>query len=114
MLSLFAAVTLVAAQDVATPTLNPQQSTALRCGVVFALGARKQQDGDPVAARWPALEERGKEFFVRVTARLIDETGASRDALSAIAMREVPSLQTEGALAGAMTQCLPLLDAAGL
>lgn len=114
MLSLLAATTLVAAQDPAPPSLDPQQATALRCGVVFALGARLQQEGDPAAAGWPALGTRGKEYFVRVTARLMDETGASRDALAAIAMKEVPALQSEGAMAAAMAQCLPLLDAAGL
>lgn len=101
----------------ATPpplALTPPQATAVRCGVAFALGARLQAAGDPAAARWPALGTRGREYFVRVTAKLMDETGASREALAAIATREVAPLQAEGALAAAMSQCLPLLDAAGL
>lgn len=114
MLSLLAAVTLVAAPDAATPALNPQQATALRCGVVFALGAKMQEEGSAATAGWPALGTRGKEYFVRVTARLMDETGASRDALAAAAMKEVPALQASGAMTAAMSQCLPLLDAAGL
>jgi hypothetical protein len=114
MLSLLAAVALVAASDAAAPVLNPQQASALRCGVVFALGARMQSEGVAQAAGWPPLGTRGKEYFVRVTARLMDETGASRDALAGIAMQQIPALEGKGAVSEAMSQCLPLLDAAGL
>ena len=112
MLTILAALTL-AGQPVA-PTLTPPQTAALRCGVVFALATRMQAEGDPAAGRWPVLGARGKEYFVRVTAKLMDETGASRDAIAALATREVPPLQAEGAMAAAMTGCLPLLDASGL
>lgn len=112
MLTLLAAVTLVAAPAV-EPALTPPQADALRCGVVFALGARLQADKAPVAARWPALGTRGKEYFVRVTARLMDDTRASRETLAAMAMRHVPGLSTPAAVAAAMPGCLPLLDASG-
>ena len=114
MLTFLAAATLAAAPAAAEPTLTPPQATALRCGVVFALGARLQAEGDPAAAGWPKLESRGKVFFVRVTAQLIDDTGASRQAVSALAMRYIPALQAKGAMSAAMPACLPLLTASGL
>jgi hypothetical protein len=118
MLTFLAAVTLAAAPapNAAStqPALTAPQASALRCGVVFALGAKLQAERDPVAADWPPLGARGKEFFVRVTAQLMDDTGASREALAALAMRELPALQAKGAMATAMPGCLPLLTASGL
>ena len=110
MLSLLAAALTLAA----APVLTPPQAQALRCGVVFALGARLQDDKSPLAAGWPPLGARGKEYFVRVTARLMDDTGADREVLTALAMREAPALSDPRALAAAVPGCLPLLDAAGL
>lgn len=112
MLTVLTALTLAAA-PAAEPMLTPPQAEALRCGVVFALGARLQADRAPVAARWPALGTRGKEYFVRVTARLMDDTGASRETISALAMRHVPALTDPAAVAAAMPGCLPLLEASG-
>lgn len=115
MLTILAALTLTAAAPAAAePVLTSPQAAALRCGVVFALGARLQEDKAPSAVGWPPLATRGKEYFVRVTARLMDDTGASREVLSAMAMRHVPALSDPRALADAMPGCLPLLDAAGL
>ena len=113
MLTFLAALTLAAA-PAGEPVLTPPQAEALRCGVVFALGARLQNDKSPTAAGWPPLGARGREYFVRVTAKLMDDTGASREALSALAMREAPALGEPRALAAAMPGCLALLDAAGL
>lgn len=112
MLTLLSALTLAAAPG--PLALNPQQATALRCGVVFALGARLQQDRRAAAADWPDLQTRGKEFFVRVTAKLMDETGASREAVSARAGQEVAALPSDAAVIAAVPGCLPLLGAAGL
>ena len=109
-----AAASAAAAPVAAPPALTPPQAEALRCSVVFALGARMQAESAPQAAGWPPLGTRGKEYFVRVTARLMDDTGASRETLAALASREVAALQAEGAMAAAMPGCLVLLDAAGL
>jgi hypothetical protein len=113
MLTILAAVTLAAAPAGAEPALTPPQAEALRCGVVFALGAKLQADKAPLAAGWPPLTTRGKEYFVRVTAQLMDDTGASRETLAAMAIRQVPALSEPEALAAAMPGCLPLLDASG-
>ena len=117
MFTLLAAFTLAAVppeanQPVGEPTLTPPQAAALRCGVVFAIGARMQADRNPGAASWPPLATRGKEYFVRVLAQLIDDTGASRDILATMAAREVPALKDAPAIAAAMPACLALVDAA--
>jgi hypothetical protein len=111
MISVLAALTLAAAPS---PALAPPQAVALRCGVVFALGARMQADGKPAAAAWPVLATRGREYFVRVFARLMEDTAATRDQLVAMAGEEAASLQGDASVAAAMPACLPLLDAAGL
>ena len=117
MLTILAALTLatttVPAQAAALPARTPPQTRALRCSVVFARGARMQADRNPAAAGWPPLALRGKDYFVRVLARLMDDTGAGRDALAALAARELPGLKTDSALAAAMPGCLSLLDASG-
>ena len=80
---------------------------------ITTAGARLQADGSPLAAGWPALGTRGKEYFVRVVARLMDDTKASRETLSAMAMRHVSTLSDPRATSAAMPECLPLLDASG-
>ena len=112
MLTFLAALTLAAA-PAAEPVLTPPQAAALRCGIVFALGAKMQADKVPLAAGWPPLDTRGKEYFVRVTAKLMDDTGASREVLAAMAMRQVAALSDPRATAAAMPGCLPLLEASG-
>lgn len=114
MLAFLAATALAAVAPAPTPALTPQQSAALRCGVVFARGARMQTDRRPDSAAWPPLETRGREFFVRVMARLMDDTGAGRGQLSALADRESRALTDDATVAAAMPACLGLLDAAGI
>lgn len=53
--------------------------TAVTCAVVFGIIASEQQRGVAGADRFPPLAERGKEFFVQVGARLIDERQFGRD-----------------------------------
>lgn len=110
------ALTLAAAPGpaAAPPVLTSPQAAALRCGVAFAVGARMQADGVGAAAGWPPLATRGREYFVRVLARLIDDTGASRETLAGMAAREAPALQEPAAVAAAMPACLALLDASGV
>lgn len=92
--------------------LSLQQSTALKCSAAFALGAAMQARGE--GAQWPALGERGREFFVRVSAQVMDETGRSRDQVAAELTGQAKSLAEPGALAAAMPPCLLLLEASGL
>jgi hypothetical protein len=92
--------------------LSLQQSTALKCSAAFALGAAMQAKGE--GAQWPALVMRGREFFVRVSAQVMDETGRTRDQVAAELTGQAKSLGEPGALAAAMPPCLLLLDASGL
>lgn len=118
MLTLLAAVALAAAPSAATgptpPPLTAAQSAALRCGVVFALGARMQAESKPAAAGWPPLGVRGREYFVRVSAAIMAETGASRETLQLMAAAQLPTLADDAAVAAALPGCLSLLAAAGL
>lgn len=92
--------------------LSVPQATALKCSAAFALGAAAQARGEGGA--WPALGERGREYFVRASARIMDDTGWSRDRVAGRLAEEARALRPPAALAAAMPPCLTLLDAAGL
>ena len=78
-LALAALVPAARAQTPPAPELTAQQTTALRCSVAFALAADGQAKGDPAMAEYPALGERGREFFVRSSAQIMDQTGMTRE-----------------------------------
>jgi hypothetical protein len=92
--------------------LSIQQQAALKCSAAFALGAAAQARGD--ATRWPELGLRGREFFVRTSAAIMDETGRSRDQVAAELGEQARVLARDRALAAAMPPCLLLLDASGI
>ena len=98
------------------PQLSLEQATGLRCGVAFALVAQGQQAGDPAALAYPAMDPRGKEFFVRFMAALMEDPRFSRDLVTSLAMRETEELARGGpeALSAVMPACLQLLDLSGL
>ncbi len=125
MLSFVSALALVAAQAASAtpveqapspplPALSAPQAAALRCGVVFAMGAKMQAAGKPAAASWPPLDTKGREFFVRSAARIMEETGADRAAIQALAAVQLSTLKNDAAVADAVPGCLVLLEAAGL
>lgn len=107
MILYLTALASLAAQDV--PQLSLEQRMLVRCSAAFALAAHSQAEGDPEMARYPDLSERGREFFVRVSARLMDETGMDREALAATMAREANSIVSENTLGDIMPVCLPLL-----
>ncbi|MCT2557567.1 hypothetical protein N0B51_01090 [Tsuneonella sp. YG55] len=92
--------------------LSMQQQAALKCSAAFALGAAEQAQGRNKA--WPLLAERGKEFFVRSSAAIMDETGWTRDQVADELTAQARDLRRPGALEAAMQPCLLLLDASGL
>ncbi|MFM6930860.1 MAG: hypothetical protein ACKOUT_01295 [Novosphingobium sp.] len=116
---LLSALPAAAQAPMAAPKLNLAQETSLRCSAAFGLIAYDQKRGAPGADAFPPLGERGREFFVRTTARLMDETGASRETVQALLKVRVAELQKgamESANPGEFTgrtvrACLPLLDA---
>ena len=97
------------------PDLTLEQSGALRCSVAFGLVPKAQRAGADGAAGYPVLAARGQEFFVRTTARLMDELGADRRTIMGLVMREHTALaETPEQLDEVMPACLMQLDAAGL
>ena len=102
-----------AAQDAAPlKPLSLEQRTAVRCSAAFAIVAVLQQRGEH--REWPPLAERGREFFVRVSTQIMDETGRSREEVADALTAQARELSDPATLSAAMPPCLLLLDAAGL
>jgi hypothetical protein len=95
-----------AQQAPTTPALNLQQNMLLRCSAAFALGQRLQQANAPEAAGWPPLAAGGREFFVRSSARLMDEAQLSREQIVTLLTQASQDLAREGQLAKVMPICL--------
>lgn len=112
----------VAAQEPAPTPPTLEQAMLLRCSAAFAVVAGEQQRGVPRAQAYPALAERGREFFVRAGARLMDERKLSREQIEAAVRTEATALQDGAARASdpdkylddVMRPCLVVLDASGL
>ena len=99
---------------VPTPVLSQESRALLRCSAAFALVSRRQADGDPAALRWPVLEIRGREFFVRSLAQLMDKTGPDRGSVAMLAQAEAAALQTSGESDTVMPACLVMLESSGV
>ena len=119
MLNRFAALALLfaaplLAQDVPAPLppLTIAQQTSLRCSAAFAMVAAGQAKGEADTLSYPSLAKRGREYFVRVAARVMDETGATREQLQALMLGEATAIRAEGpkSLSALMPPCLMLLD----
>jgi hypothetical protein len=98
----------------AEPELDLEQTMAMRCSIAFALVADMQVVGEEAGLAYPAIEERGREYFVRTMARLMDETGLDRDELRVVLDREVAEVRVGGMVEEIMPACLVGLDASGL
>lgn len=119
MITPFIAALLAAQPAPASPpppaaALSQGSRALLRCSAAFALVSRRQANGDPVALRWPALEVRGREFFVRSLAQLMDETGLDRDGIAWLAGAEAKALQDSGEADKVMPSCLVMLESSGV
>ncbi|MCB2066843.1 MAG: hypothetical protein KDE15_09420 [Erythrobacter sp.] len=97
------------AQDAAAPPLNLEQRMLLRCSAAFALVAGGQERGEAQALRWPAMGERGREFFVRAAAQVMDQAHLDRDQLAAALQAEADDITASGTLDQVMPPCLALL-----
>ena len=115
------AATPLAAQPTGTlPKLTLAHQTALRCSTAFALVAADQARALPYAAAYPPLAQRGREFFVRSTAKLMDDAVVTRAQVTELTRRSMSDLQAElarapnrvAALGMVMTPCLSILDGA--
>jgi hypothetical protein len=94
------------------PPLTIARQTSLRCSAAFAMVAAGQAKGEADALAFPPLAKRGREYFVRVAARLMDETGFTREQLQVLMLREATAIRAEGpkSLTALMPPCLMLLD----
>jgi hypothetical protein len=126
MITSILAAALVAASPVspsASPSVSPSSEpqslsqshrALLRCSAAFALVSHQQAAGDAQARKWPDLGERGREFFVRALAQLMDETGMDRETIAAAARAEAGELATRGDTGKVMPGCLMMLEASGV
>lgn len=96
------------------PRVSLDQKTALRCAAAFAIVADGQSRGNAEAIKWPALGERGREFFVRVSAQLMDEAGFQRAQVAGLIQREAQDLRDTGETQQVMPSCLLLLETSGI
>lgn len=93
--------------------LSLEQRTALRCSAAFAIVSTAQEQGG--VSEYPSLDQRAREFFVRSSARIMDEAGLDRAGITALMQAEAQDLVgTPGRLDAVMPACLALLDASGL
>lgn len=98
----------------APPTLSIEQNAALRCAAAFALTSEAQARGDAAATALPPLAGRGREYFVRVSAKLMDELELDRPRLSSLLRGHAVALVESKDATAVARACLPMLDAAGL
>ena len=99
------------AQVAPPPQLSLEHRMLLRCSAAFALVARWQQAGIAEFVQYPPLDERGREFFVRASAKVMDEAKLDREAIQAALVVEAQSLLPPGAVAAIMPACLSALEA---
>ena len=93
--------------------------TAVRCGALFGIIHSEQKRGVASALEYPPLEVRGKEFFVRTAARLMDERHLTREEVGARFKAETEQRQAEvfaapdpaAAVTASAAPCFALLDA---
>lgn len=93
--------------------LTLEHRTALRCAAAFAITANLQQQGE-ASGDYPPMAERGREFFVRSAARVMDDTGMDRAGVANVLAGEAQQLADADAREAIMPACLLLLDASGV
>lgn len=94
--------------------LSQENRALLRCSAAFALVSHGQANGNEAALKWPQLETRGREFFVRSLAQLMDQTGLDRTGISALVSREAQRIVDSDEIEQIMPACLVMLRASGV
>ncbi len=113
-IALLVLAALAAQPATPAPQLSIEQRTGLRCAAAVALVAQAQARGDAEALSLPPLAVRGREFFVRFSAQLMDDTGMTRDAVAGLLAAEAQVLGAGGGVRQVMPACILLLDASGI
>ncbi|MDZ4139050.1 MAG: hypothetical protein U0975_07330 [Erythrobacter sp.] len=112
--SFFAAALMLQAAPTQTTVLSQENRALLRCAAAFAIVANGQAIGDPTAGQWPDLATRGREFFVRAMAQLMDQTGLDREGIAWLAGFEAKALRDSGETDRLMPSCLLMLESSGV
>ncbi len=99
---------------VTEPSLTEENRAVIRCSAAFALIAARQDDGDPDAQQWPALTERGREFFVRSLAGIMDQHSLDRRQIASLVRAESLRMHDTDQPNQLMPACLLMLDATGV
>ena len=95
--------------------LSLEQRTAIRCSSLFAIVARQQEAGDAEALEYPPMMPRGREFFVRTMAKMMEDPAFDRERVRDLLADEALALAGDReAQAAAIPPCLALLDLAEL
>ena len=97
------------AAQTAAPKLPPEVQTGLRCAALFSIVAAEQARQG--ARDWPPITQRGREFFVRISARAMDVGKLDRPALQALMRGEVAAVRKSETRAALKAPCLAMLDA---
>lgn len=113
---MFITALALAVQSAPAPAaaLSIEQQTAVRCAAAFAMTARAQARGEADALSLPPMAERGREFFVRVAAQLMDETGMDRQQVSAVLAAQAAAVAGSGETVAVARSCLPFMEAAAI
>ena len=119
---LLAALAAAPAAAQEPPPFTLEHRMLLRCSAVFAIVAAEQQRGVASALAYPPLTERGREYFVRSSVRLMDDLELTREQVEASLRTEVEGLRKASAEAvepaayidSVMQPCLSALEASAL
>ena len=113
LLPLAALVAVPVAAQTPAPQVNLEHRMLLRCSAAFAMVAHAQGTGDAAALRYPDMAQNGREFFVRASARVMDEAQLTREQIATALASEARDIRDAGTLDEVMPICLPMLAAAG-
>ena len=101
-----------AAAQVGPPReLSLEHRMLLRCSAAFAIVAERQERGEARGSAYPPLRQRGREFFVRAMAKLMDEARLDRTRVTEELTREALAMRAGSAADEVMPACLAALDA---
>lgn len=94
-----------------------EQAAAARCAIAFATVSRWQTAGDARGQAYADIAGGGREFFVQVMAKLMDEAGLTREDVVALTARGVEEHDRPGGdarISAMMPTCRAMKSAAGL
>ena len=108
-LALSAAAAPLPIQAQAPQGITLEHRMLLRCSAAFALVAHGQETGEAQAITFPPIGARGREYFVRAIARVMDDTGMDREAVRDELTQEAQRLAEGDGLDRIMPPCLSAL-----